>query len=175
MVVVDPSIIELVMTMVPDFTSYGPLRGAVLLSAPARVGNAARAARMRRLVLICDLRRLAIAHVEPWREPRTSERLSDMLAYVLWHWCGREVEMTRYLEALTDFHRALAADPPAGFRGSRVVSVESAPWAPVARALEDWYFVDDFAALGALNEAAVAGRRRAPHDGAARLAAGGKG
>ena len=98
-----------------------------------------------------------------------------MLAYVLWHWCGREVEMTRYLEALTDFHRALAADPPAGFRGSRVVSVESAPWAPVARALEDWYFVDDFAALGALNEAAVAGRRRAPHDGAARLAAGGKG
>jgi hypothetical protein len=49
-----------------------------------------------------------------------------MLAYLFWHWCGREVEMTRYLEALTAFHRALAADPPAGFRGSRVVSVESA-------------------------------------------------
>jgi hypothetical protein len=98
-----------------------------------------------------------------------------MLAYVFWHWCSLEVEETRYLEALIAFHRALSADPPTGFRGSRVVSVESAPWVPVAHAIEDWYFVDDFAALGALNEAAVTGRRSAPHDGAARLAAGGKG
>ncbi len=101
--------------------------------------------------------------------------MSNMLAYVFWHWRSPGVEMTRYLEALAAFHRALSAEPPAGFRGSRVLSVDGAPWAPVVSALEDWYFVDDFAALGVLNEAAVAGRRRAPHDGAARLAAGGKG
>jgi len=101
--------------------------------------------------------------------------VTGMLAYVFWHWSSPEVEVARYLEALVAFHRALSAEPPAGFRGSRVVSVEGAPWVSVARAIEDWYFVDDFTALGALNEAAVAGRRRAPHDGAARLAAGGKG
>src|SRR5260370_33618978 len=101
--------------------------------------------------------------------------MRELLAYALWHWRSPGVEMTRYLEALAAFHRALSAEPPAGFRGSRVLSVDGAPWAPVASALEDWYFVDDFAALGALNEAAVAGRRRAPHDGAARLAAGGMG
>jgi len=98
-----------------------------------------------------------------------------MLAYIFWHWPKPEVDATRYLEALIAFHRALAADPPAGLRGSRVLAVEGAPWAPVEQALEDWYFVDDFAALGALNEAAVTGQRRTPHDGAARHAAGGKG
>jgi hypothetical protein len=35
--------------------------------------------------------------------------------------------------------------------------------------------VDDFAALGALNEAAVTAARQAPHDAVARLAAGGVG
>jgi hypothetical protein len=93
-----------------------------------------------------------------------------MLAYVLWHWPS---QAAGYVDALIGFHRALAAHPPAGFRGSRVLEVADAPWLPVARALEDWYFVDDFTALGVLNEAAVSGPRRAPHDAAARLAADG--
>jgi hypothetical protein len=96
-----------------------------------------------------------------------------LLAYVFWHWPDGSVDPTRYEGALLTFHRALAAAPPAGARGSRVLAVAAAPWLPVARGYEDWYFVDDFAALGALNEAAVTASRREPHDAAARLAAGG--
>jgi hypothetical protein len=98
-----------------------------------------------------------------------------MLAYVFWHWPSPTVEAARYAEALAAFHRSLGASPPPGMRGSRVFEIEAAPWVPVARAWEDWYFVDDFAALGALNDAAVSGARRAPHDAAAQLAAGGHG
>lgn len=97
-----------------------------------------------------------------------------MLAYVFWHWPA-VAEEGRYEEALVAFHRSLAASRPDGMRGSRAFAVEAAPWLPVARAYEDWYFLDDFAALGTLNEAAVSGARRAPHDGAARLAGGGAG
>jgi hypothetical protein len=94
-----------------------------------------------------------------------------MLAYVFWHWPAGPWDA--YVEALSTFHRALAAAPPPGWRGSRVLAVDGAPWLPVARALEDWYFVDDFASLGALNDAAVSGPRLGPHDAAARRAAGG--
>jgi hypothetical protein len=98
-----------------------------------------------------------------------------MLAYVFWHWPAPAVDEARYAEALVAFHGALASAPSAGLRGSRVYAVEAAPWLPVARAYEDWYLVDDFAALGALNDAAVSGARRDPHDAAARLAGGGHG
>jgi hypothetical protein len=98
-----------------------------------------------------------------------------MLAYVFWHWPAAGVEPARYAETLLAFHRALAAEPPSGFSGSRVFALERAPWLPAARAYEDWYLVDDFAALGVLNDAAVAAALRAPHDSAARLAGGGHG
>jgi hypothetical protein len=98
-----------------------------------------------------------------------------MLAYLFWHWPRPDVDPGRYLAALRAFHAALAASPPPGYRGSRVLEVTGAPWAKVPRAFEDWYLVDDFTALGALEEAAISGRRREPHDGAARLALGGTG
>jgi hypothetical protein len=99
-----------------------------------------------------------------------------MLAYVFWHWPAPDVERGRYLDRLVAFHRALRAAPPPGFRGSRVLAVEGAPWLPSApAALEDWYLVDDFAALGALNDAAITAARQAPHDAVARLAGGGTG
>ncbi len=96
-----------------------------------------------------------------------------MLAYVFWHWPAPDVDRVRYAGSLAAFHRALRAAPPEGFVGSRVREVRGAPWVPAPLAFEDWYLVEDFAALGALERAAVSGPRRAPHDGAARLARGG--
>jgi hypothetical protein len=95
-----------------------------------------------------------------------------MLAYVFWHWPGPGVEAARYADAVVGFHRILADVPSPGLRGSRTAEIAGAPWLPVPRAFEDWYLVDDFTALGALNDAAVAGRRKDPHDTAARLAGG---
>jgi hypothetical protein len=45
----------------------------------------------------------------------------------------------------------------------------------VPRAFEDWYLVEDFTALGALEQAAVRGRALEPHDRAAGMALGGAG
>jgi hypothetical protein len=98
-----------------------------------------------------------------------------MLAYLFWHWPSPAVEPARYADALVAFHRSLAAAAPPGFRGSRAYELAGAPWLPAARAYEDWYLLDDFAALGALNDAAVSGARQGTHDAAARLAAGGHG
>ena len=95
------------------------------------------------------------------------------LAYVFWHWSAEAAPA--YVEWLGAFHRALASDPPRGFRSSRSFHVAGAPWLPRGAGFEDWYLIDDFAALGSLNEAAVAGSRRDPHDSVAALAAGGSG
>lgn len=90
-----------------------------------------------------------------------------MLAYVFAHRPAPDVAPAEYVAALSAFHAALTAAPPAGFRGSWV-------WR-VGAAYEDWYAVDGWAALGALNEAAVAGARQAPHDVAAAMAGPGSG
>ena len=101
-----------------------------------------------------------------------------MLAYVFWHWPRPETDGADYRARLGRFHRSLAGSAPAGYRGSRVFSLASAPWAATGRGvsgavLEDWYFIDDFTALGVLNEAAVSAAHRAVHDEAAAHAAGG--
>jgi hypothetical protein len=97
-----------------------------------------------------------------------------MLAYVFWHWPRPGVDGHDYRERLARFHRALASSAPAGFHGSRAFDVGAVPGIATASGLvEDWYFVDDFAALGVINEAAVAAHTREPHDAAASFAAGG--
>jgi hypothetical protein len=98
-----------------------------------------------------------------------------MLAYLFWHWPAPGQDADLYVERLLAFHRALRFAPPAGFHGSRVLAIEGTPWTPGLQAFEDWYLVGDFAALGALNEAAVTASRQAPHDAVARLAGGGAG
>ncbi|MBV9610385.1 MAG: hypothetical protein JO187_12570, partial [Acidobacteria bacterium] len=96
-----------------------------------------------------------------------------MLAYVFWHWHRPQVSEQDYEEHLRRFHRALAAEPPRGFISSAAFRVDGARWIPQPRTYEDWYLVDDFAALGTLNEAAVSASRKLPHDEVARLAADG--
>jgi len=96
------------------------------------------------------------------------------LAYVFWHWPSSEVAAVEYESRQRAFHAALRDAPPRGFRRSMTHAVDHVPWsADGVAAYEDWYLVDDFAALGLLNEAAVSASRRAPHDSAAAHAAGG--
>ena len=96
-----------------------------------------------------------------------------MLAYVFWHWKRTEIASKDYEDRQRGFHSALAAAPSSGFIDSFSVGVSNAPWAASIEAYEDWYVVQDFGALGLLNEAAVSGSRLHPHDVAAAVAAGG--
>ena len=99
-----------------------------------------------------------------------------MLAYVFWHWRSPEIDSETYNNHLVAFHRVLSECKPAGFRSSVVFFSGRVPWLPTApEAYEDWYVVESSAALDPLNEAAVSGVRREPHDEVARGAAGGVG
>src|SRR5918998_3320756 len=90
-----------------------------------------------------------------------------MLAYVFWHVPSAQVAAQEYEAQLTAFHAALRADGPPGLRLTATVGLDAIPWLDGAAGYEDWYLVEDFAALGALNVAAVSGSRKASHDAAA--------
>ena len=97
-----------------------------------------------------------------------------MLGYVFWHWRQPRVDPAEYERLQRDFHAALAAAPPPGYRRSYSHALAGAPWAGAGgEAYEDWYLVDGSAALDPLNEAAVSASRQGPHDAAAAVAAGG--
>src|SRR3954451_21160671 len=89
-----------------------------------------------------------------------------MLAYLFWHEPQPEVGAERYVGLLRGFHRALAAAPPPSFVRSWSVRLDVAPWdaGPAGRPFEDWYLVEDWGALGTLNEAAVPAPRAGGHD-----------
>ena len=92
------------------------------------------------------------------------------LAYLFWHWPADDADRDEYEQRMRDFHAAL------GLEGSRAFRLERAPFdgAPPAP-YEGWYPVPDWAGLGALNERAISGPRRAPHDAAAKRAKDGAG
>ena len=97
-----------------------------------------------------------------------------MLAYVFWHWQRATVDAAEYEGRQRAFHAALASAPPDGYEQSICARLTGAPWAAGgAAAYEDWYLVRDFAALGALKDAAISASRQAPHDAAAAAALGG--
>jgi len=99
-----------------------------------------------------------------------------LLAYVFWHRPAEGVARSVYERALQRFQRSLAARPPAGFASGATLRADSLPWlAGDSQGYEDWYLVDDFAALGVLNAAAVSRGHVSVHDGAARLAGPGTG
>ena len=97
-----------------------------------------------------------------------------MLAYVFWHWPHPGVDTAKYVDHLIAFHQTLAANKPAGFQGSRVFRIRGASWLDTkGDAFEDWYLLDDSAALDVINHAAVSGPCEEPHNLVARQAAGG--
>jgi hypothetical protein len=98
-----------------------------------------------------------------------------MLAYVFWHRPLDGVDREAYERAEVGFHESLRQVPPAGFRGSAVFRVAELPWlAPTsftteagAGGYEDWFLLEDYTAMGVLNEAAVGSGHRSAHDEAA--------
>jgi hypothetical protein len=81
-----------------------------------------------------------------------------VLAYVFWH---RPAPGSHdYEQRLTAFHDVIGVE-------STWHQVSGLPWMGGLDGYEDWYLVEDWAGLGALNERALSGPRRAPHDAAA--------
>ena len=92
-----------------------------------------------------------------------------MLAYVFWHRPRLAVERLAYEQSQIAFHRSLAHTRPVGLWGTAAFRAAQLPWpAPAGPGYEDWYVLEDFAALGVLNEAAVGRGHRSAHDGVAR-------
>ena len=99
-----------------------------------------------------------------------------MLAYVFWHWPQASVDRESYEAHTASFHRTLAANKPRGFQQSVVFRIEGADWLQTGGpAYEEWYLLDDSAAMDGLNDAAVSGACEEPHNRVAREAAGGTG
>ncbi len=98
-----------------------------------------------------------------------------MLAYVFWHWPLPTIPARDYTDHLSAFHQSLRANAFPSFHSSHVFQLKNAPWGPPNRpCYEDWYLVENFAALETLNKTAVTAANKAPHDQAARYAADGK-
>jgi hypothetical protein len=99
-----------------------------------------------------------------------------VLAYLSWHRPAPGVDATAYERALEQFHRSLAHRAPSGFCSSATFRVPGLPWlaSPPGAAeqggYEDWYVLEDWAALGVLEEAAVSRGHVSAHDKIASLA-----
>jgi len=88
-----------------------------------------------------------------------------ILAYVFWHWRGSIVNRSTYEEHLIAFHQSLFDDPPKDFLGSSIFRSSKLPWGKVrGEVYQDWYLIKGFEALGWLNEGAVSGSHKIPHD-----------
>src|SRR5581483_3007699 len=105
----------------------------------------------------------------------TSPRGSLMLAYVFWHAPAAGVAPETYAAAIDRFHRSIAARPPAGFVRSACLRADGLSWFEQGAGFEDWYVVEDFAAIGVLNAAAIGRGHLTAHDAAARHAGPGTG
>jgi hypothetical protein len=90
-----------------------------------------------------------------------------VLAYVFWHRPAADAERAGYERALERFHRSLAHQPPSGFGGSAAFRVGELPWLGEKEGYEDWYLVEDWSALGVLEEAAISRGHVTAHDAAA--------
>jgi hypothetical protein len=96
-----------------------------------------------------------------------------MLAYVFWHWPKSGVPIEEYETRVWEFQETLRRDGPAERMDSVVWRVRGAGWLPAGAGYEEWYTLPDTGALQSLNDGAVSGAVRGPHDAVARLAAGG--
>ena len=99
-----------------------------------------------------------------------------MLAYVFWHWPQPTIDTGLYQNNLIEFHQTLGDNKPDGFQHSVVFAIQGAVWLKTdGVAYEEWYLLDDSAAMDRLNYAAVNGPCEVPHNLVARNAADGVG
>ena len=98
-----------------------------------------------------------------------------MLAYVFWHVAAAGTGREDYETRLAGFHAALRDDPSPGLGATATFGLRSVPWLGDRGGYEDWYLVEDWAALGTLNERAVAAPHLVPHDAVAGRADAGAG
>jgi hypothetical protein len=99
-----------------------------------------------------------------------------MLAYVFWHWPQADIDRGAYEDHLREFQRTLAANKSDGFQKSVVFRISGVSWLNTTEEVyEEWYLLDDSAAMDRLNEAAVSGACEDPHNRVAREAADGIG
>lgn len=85
-------------------------------------------------------------------------------------------EREEYQESLLAFQRVLQERQPQGFVALMVLEMARLPWmAEGSEVYEDWYIVENSAALDPLDEAAVTGICQEPHHRVARLAGNGTG
>lgn len=94
-----------------------------------------------------------------------------MLAYVFWHRMREDCSKDIYENKIIKFQSTLAESHLVGFKGSVVARIDSAPWlASHSEAYEDWYLLDGSEVLDKLNDVAVSGSRKGPHNDVAHLA-----
>jgi hypothetical protein len=100
-----------------------------------------------------------------------------VLAYLSWHRPAVGADLSAYERALAQFHHSLAHMPPSGFRGSATFRTQELPW-PLPEqdpgqdgwaGYEDWYLLDDWAAVGVLEEAAMSPGHVSAHEKVASL------
>jgi hypothetical protein len=96
------------------------------------------------------------------------------LAYVFWHQPRSGANRAEYEDALLRFHARLRDVRVPGSLGSTTARIPTVPWLP-GGGYEDWYYVEDFTALGALNAGAIDAAHGATHDAVAGLAGPGAG
>lgn len=95
--------------------------------------------------------------------------MSSRFAYVFWHWPRPGISTKAYEAKMVAFQQTLSSSKLHGLVETLSFRVGSLPWGPQqGRFYEDWYVVENFAILGALNDAAVAGETRVPHDSIAK-------